>query len=119
MHAASPLLAVEAQTVNVVLTTAMWWSAILWFAFLGGCVGSFLNVVWDRLGTGEGFVYPGSRCSECDHELRWYHNLPVLGWLILRGRCYDCHEPIPVKHPLVEGLFAAAFITAGLLSPWL
>ncbi len=97
----------------------MWWFAILWLGALGGCVGSFLNVVWDRWGTGEGIVFPRSKCPQCGHAIRWYHNLPVVGWLLLRGRCYDCRAPIPVKHPLVEGLFAALFIMAGLLSPWL
>ena len=63
----------------------MWWFAVIWLGALGGCVGSFLTVVWDRLGTGEGFVFPRSRCPECDHEIRWYHNLPIVGWLLLAG----------------------------------
>ncbi len=72
------------------LNDAMWWFLIVWLGCVGGCVGSFLTVVWDRLGTGVGFVLPRSRCPECDRAIRWYHNVPILGWIILRGRCYDC-----------------------------
>ena len=96
------------------LTDVLWWIAILWFACLGGCIGSFLTVVWDRLGTGEGFVLPRSRCPECDHAIRWYHNLPVVGWILLSGRCYDCGSRIPVKHPLIEAVFAVVFAFIGL-----
>jgi leader peptidase (prepilin peptidase)/N-methyltransferase len=110
---------VSPRTADHLMTTALWWFAILWLGCLGGCVGSFFNVVWDRLGTGTGIVFPRSRCPQCGHAIRWYHNLPVLGWLMLRGRCYDCGGPIPIKHPLVEGFFATLFILAGLLSPWL
>lgn len=107
------------RSVDKSLTVVMWWLAILWLGCLGGCVGSFLTVVWDRLGTGEGFVFPRSRCPECDHEIRWHHNLPIVGWLLLRGRCYDCGLRIPVKHPLVEAFFALVFMLIGLATPWL
>lgn len=107
------------RTVDHVMTAALWWFALVWLGCLGGCVGSFLNVVWDRLGTGEGIVFPRSRCPECDHPIRWYHNLPIVSWLMLRGRCYDCGTRIPIKHLLVESFFAAVFILAGLASPWL
>ena len=96
------------------LSIALWWFIVLWLGYLGGAVASFLTVVWDRLGTGEGFVFPRSRCPECDHEIRWYHNVPVLGWIMLGGRCYDCGARIPVKHPLIELAFALVFIFAGL-----
>jgi leader peptidase (prepilin peptidase) / N-methyltransferase len=101
-------------TQDRLLTSVLWWLTILWFGFLGGCVGSFITVVWDRLGTGEGFVLPRSRCPECDHLIRWYHNVPVLGWLLLRGRCYDCGSRIPFKHPLIEAVFALIFVFLGL-----
>lgn len=112
-------LAVSPRLIDHTLTSALWWCAVVWLGCLGGCVGSFLTVVWDRLGTGEGIVLPRSRCPECDHEIRWYHNIPVFGWLVLRGRCKDCGARIPLKHPLVEALFAAVFIAIGLMSPWL
>jgi prepilin signal peptidase PulO-like enzyme (type II secretory pathway) len=107
------------QVIDHSLTSALWWFAVIWLGALGGCVGSFLTVVWDRLGTGEGYVYPNSRCPECDHAIRWYHNLPILGWFLLGGRCYDCGSRIPFKHPLVELMFALAFIAIGLATPLL
>lgn len=98
---------------------ALWWFAVLWLGSLGGCLGSFLTVVWDRRGTDRGIVFPPSHCEECGHSIRWYHNIPVWGWVLLGGRCRDCGARIPFKHPLIEGIFAAAFITVGILSPWL
>ena len=62
MNPAVALFTISANSINHGLTTAMWWFAIIWLACLGGCVGSFLNVVWDRLGTEQGFVFPRSRC---------------------------------------------------------
>jgi leader peptidase (prepilin peptidase)/N-methyltransferase len=100
-------------------SAGLWWLAIIWLGCVGACIGSFLTVVWDRMGTGEGIVYPNSRCPECDHDIRWYHNLPVIGWIILGGRCYDCGARIPIKHPLVEALFALAFMLIGMATPWL
>jgi leader peptidase (prepilin peptidase)/N-methyltransferase len=113
------IFGISLRTTDDVLTSVMWWLAVVWFGVLGGCVGSFLTVVWDRLGTGEGIVVPRSRCPECDHEIRWYHNLPIIGWFLLRGRCYDCGARIPLKHPLVEALFAVLFILIGFATPWL
>ena len=101
------------------LTIALWWLVVIWLATLGGCVGSFLTVVWDRRGTERGIVFPPSQCEECGHSIRWYHNIPIAGWLFLRGHCHDCGAPVPVKHLLVEVLFAGLFIVAGILSPWL
>ncbi|MFO0791691.1 MAG: prepilin peptidase [Pirellulales bacterium] len=111
--------AVSFRTTDRMLTSGIWWLVVIWLGFFGGAVGSFLTVVWDRLGTGEGFVLPRSRCPECDHAIRWYHNVPVLGWLLLRGRCYDCGSRIPAKHPLIELAFALLFIAIGLATPWL
>src|SRR6478735_7831306 len=98
MHHWSTLAAIQFQTRDRLLTDVLWWLAVLWFACLGGCLGSFLTVVWDRLGTGEGFVIPRSRCPECDHAIR----------------CYDCGSRIPIKHPLIEAVFALAFVFIGL-----
>lgn len=83
--------------------------ASLWLAALGGCVGSFLNVVVYRLPAGLSIVHPSSRCPKCGHAIRWYDNVPVLGWLWLRGKCRDCHEPIAFRYPLVEALTATLF----------
>ena len=82
------------------------------FAFLSGLAfGSFLNVVLARLPEGESIVQPRSHCRHCDHTLAWWENLPLLSWILLRGRCRQCHTRIRVRYPLVElavGLLWAA-----------
>lgn len=89
----------------------------------GLAIGSFLNVVIHRVPAGESVVSPPSRCPSCGSPIRNRHNVPVIGWLLLRGRCYDCTAPISVRYPLVEAatgvLFAA--VTWRLLAinmPW-
>jgi len=69
---------------------------------LGLLVGSFLNVVVWRVPRGESVVSPPSACPRCGARIAWYDNLPVVSWLVLRGRCRRCHEPISVRYPLVE-----------------
>ncbi|MEU0093485.1 prepilin peptidase [Kribbella sp. NPDC006257] len=69
---------------------------------LGLAVGSFLNVVIHRVPRGESVVSPASRCPRCGRPIRARHNIPVLGWLILRGRCAYCGTPISARYPLVE-----------------
>ena len=83
---------------------------LAWLTMVGGCVGSFLNVVIYRLPIGLSVVKPaGSFCPKCKHPIRWYHNIPVFGWLLLRGKCYDCGLPISPRYPLVEFIVAALF----------
>ena len=84
---------------------------------VGASVGSFLNVVAHRLPRGISLSHPPSACPRCGSRIRARHNLPVLGWLLLRGRCYDCHLPISARYPLVEGAtgLLAAAVTVGLL----
>ena len=72
----------------------------------GLAFGSFLNVVAYRLPRGESLVRPRSRCPHCGAAVRPRDNVPVLGWLLLRGRCRDCHAPISARYPLVEALTA-------------
>ena len=81
---------------------------------LGLLVGSFLNVVIYRLPRGESLVRPRSRCPQCEAPVRPYDNIPVLSWLLLRGRCRNCGAPISARYPLVEALTAAAFVGAAL-----
>ena len=99
----------------------MVWAVIA--GVFGLAVGSFLNVVIYRVPVGESVVSPPSKCQACGSPIRNRHNVPVLGWLVLGGRCYDCKAPISARYPLVEaatgGLFAA--ITWRLLTvdlPW-
>ena len=76
---------------------------------VGALIGSFLNVVIYRLPRGESLVSPGSHCPSCERPMPPYDNVPVLSWLLLRGRCRNCGAPISARYPLVELLTAAAF----------
>lgn len=78
-------------------------------AVLGALIGSFLNVVIYRLPAGESLVSPGSHCPSCGAAVRARDNVPVLSWLLLRGRCRDCGAAISPRYPAVEALTAAAF----------
>ena len=69
---------------------------------LGLIVGSFLNVVIHRLPLGESIVSPPSRCPKCGARVKPFDNVPVLSWLLLRGRCRKCRAPISVRYPLIE-----------------
>jgi len=69
---------------------------------LGLVIGSFLNVVVYRVPAGLSVVSPASACPRCEHPIRGYDNVPILSWVVLRGRCRDCRAPIPVRYPLVE-----------------
>ena len=80
---------------------------------LGAIVGSFLNVVAYRLPRRESLLHPGSRCPACGAPIKPYDNVPVLGWLWLRGRCRACGAPISPRYPIVEavtGLLCAACV---------
>jgi leader peptidase (prepilin peptidase)/N-methyltransferase len=99
--------------------------AVLAFV-LGALVGSFLNVVVHRLPRGESIVHPASRCPACGHAIRPWHNVPILGWLGLRGRCADCGDRISVRYPLVElatgllfALVAARFGPSTMAALWM
>jgi leader peptidase (prepilin peptidase) / N-methyltransferase len=82
---------------------------------LGLVIGSFLNVVAYRLPRGESLAHPPSRCPNCGAPVRPYDNIPVVSWLVLRGRCRNCGNPISARYPLVElatGLLFAAVVLA-------
>jgi leader peptidase (prepilin peptidase)/N-methyltransferase len=76
---------------------------------LGALIGSFLNVVIHRVPLGESIVSPGSRCPECGREIAPWDNIPVISWLVLRGRCRHCGTAISIRYPAVELLTALAF----------
>ena len=81
---------------------------------LGAIFGSFLNVVVYRLPRHESVVSPPSHCPSCGTPVRPYDNIPILSWLLLRGHCRGCGEPISVRYPLVEALTAALCVGAVL-----
>jgi leader peptidase (prepilin peptidase) / N-methyltransferase len=82
----------------------------LFVGLLGLAIGSFLNVVIYRLPRGESLSRPPSHCPSCNAPIRARHNIPVFGWLMLRGRCADCSAPISIRYPLVELGTAALFV---------
>jgi leader peptidase (prepilin peptidase) / N-methyltransferase len=85
------------------------WLLVVCIATVGLVIGSFLNVVIWRVPRGESVVSPPSHCPGCGHEVRPRDNIPVVSWLLLRGRCRDCGTGISVRYPLVEAGTAAVF----------
>jgi leader peptidase (prepilin peptidase)/N-methyltransferase len=94
------------------------WRAVVALSMLGLSVGSFLNVCIHRLPLGQSIVSPRSRCPGCGYVLRWYDNIPILSYVLLRGRCRSCGGAIAVRYPLVElitmGVFVAHYAVFGL-----
>lgn len=91
--------------------------AILFVFAFGACVGSFLNVVvyrlpsavtmWDGI---KRLMHPPSHCPKCDTPLAWKDNIPVFGWLLLRGQCRYCQTPISARYPIVEAITGLLFV---------
>lgn len=101
----SPLLLLTDSTLPVPLPVAYGFLAIL-----GAIIGSFLNVVIHRLPREESIVFPNSRCPSCAAAIASYDNIPILSYLILRGRCRSCKKSISVRYPAVELLTALLFL---------
>jgi leader peptidase (prepilin peptidase)/N-methyltransferase len=86
------------------------------FAFLlGACFGSFLNVCIGRWPAGMSVIRPPSRCPSCERPIRAYENVPIFGWIALRGRCAGCKSPISAQYPLVELLVALVWLAAAIV----
>jgi leader peptidase (prepilin peptidase) / N-methyltransferase len=89
----------------------LFWSATTALVFaLGASIGSFLNVVIYRVPAGLSILFPPSRCPHCLHQLGPRENIPILGWIWLRGKCLRCKTPISVRYPLVEALTGLFFV---------
>jgi leader peptidase (prepilin peptidase) / N-methyltransferase len=84
--------------------------AAVMLGLLGLIVGSFLNVCVHRIPRRASVVSPGSRCPGCGYALRWYDNVPVLSYVLLRGRCRQCAAPISARYPFVELVTMAVFL---------
>lgn len=80
---------------------------LVYVVAMGACIGSFLNVVIARLPQGESVVRPGSRCPRCKKAILWYHNIPIISYFILLGKCRYCKFSIPPRYPLIEAVVAA------------
>src|SRR5258707_3786316 len=85
------------------------WIVIAFMAVLGAMIGSFLNVVIHRLPREQSIVLPKSACPACGAAIHFYDNVPILSFLILRGRCRSCSAPISPRYPAVEALCALLF----------
>ena len=79
---------------------------------LGASIGSFLNVCIARWPHDLSVVRPASRCPKCERPIRWHENIPLLGWLMLRGRCAGCRLPISPRYPLVEATVGLLWVAA-------
>ncbi len=89
------------------------WSSVVVAGLFGLILGSFLNVCAWRWPRSESVVSPRSRCPGCETPLIWNDNIPVISWLLLRGRCRTCQDPISVQYPLVE--LATGLVWAGMV----
>jgi len=83
----------------------------VFLAAVGLAIGSFLNVCIYRLPRHESLSFPASHCTSCQRPLDWFENVPVIGWLALRGRCRTCGDAISSMYPIVEAITAAVFVT--------
>jgi leader peptidase (prepilin peptidase)/N-methyltransferase len=91
---------------------------IFFLAGIGLAVGSFLNVCIYRLPRRESLSFPASHCTSCNRPLAWFENIPVAGWLVLRGRCRTCRAAISPMYPIVEAITGAVFVCAYLIYGW-
>lgn len=84
--------------------------AITLIILVGLCVGSFLNVCIYRIPKNESVVYTHSHCTSCNEKIRWYDNIPVLSYIILKGKCRKCGEKISIRYPFIELLNAVLYL---------
>ena len=86
------------------------WMSTLFTGLIGLIVGSFVNVVVVRLPQGKSLIQPGSHCPHCKKSLRWSDNIPVLSYLLLKGKCRTCKTRISVRYPVIEIVTALLFL---------
>lgn len=87
---------------------------VVYLALVGAALGSFLNVCLYRWPEGQSVVRPRSRCPSCSTQIAWYDNIPVMSWLLLRGKCRTCGAKISVQYPAVELAVALIWLGAAL-----
>lgn len=86
------------------------WVAYAFVFLLGSIIGSFLNVVIHRVPRDQSIVFPNSKCPKCENNIKTYDNIPILGWLVLGGKCRKCKNPISMRYPAVELLTGILFV---------
>ena len=87
---------------------------LVFLGLFGVAIGSFLNVVIVRMPADESVLSPPSKCPLCETPIKGRDNIPIVSWVLLRGRCRSCHEPIPVGYPLIEAANGVLWIAAGI-----
>ena len=91
---------------------------LFWICIIGLCLGSFFNVVILRSLSDESIIFPPSKCPKCGNRLYWWHNIPLLSYVLLRGKCYFCKEKISIQYPIIEFLtmflFGVSFLKFGV-----
>lgn len=91
---------------------------LIFVCLVGLCMGSFFNVVILRSLSNESIVFPPSKCPKCNHKLLFWHNIPVLSYILLKGKCYFCGEKISIQYPIIEIitmlLYVLAYLTSGI-----
>jgi leader peptidase (prepilin peptidase) / N-methyltransferase len=100
------------DTANIIQAISL--VCVIGLPIIGLLFGSFLNVCISRLPRHQSVVHPRSKCPRCGSTIRWYDNIPILSWLILRGHCRDCKAPIPWRYPVVELAVAIWFLQIGI-----
>lgn len=91
------------------------WPLLVIFGVMGASFGSFLNVCISRWPRDESVLRPRSRCPNCQESIRWFDNVPVVSWILLRGRCRHCREPISAGYPAVELIVSLGWLLAALV----
>lgn len=104
-----PNTAVPRTAVEIIRERSITAVTGLWFFVFGATIGSFLNVVASRMPLGMTIVSKPSRCPYCETPIKFKHNVPIFGWLALRGRCSACRLPISIRYPLVEVMVGLLF----------
>lgn len=93
-------------------SSPLYWAFLIYAGLIGAAVGSFMNVCVSRLPEGGSVVRPRSHCPECESDIAWYDNIPLLSFIVLRGRCRHCRTRISRQYPLVE--LAVVVVWVGL-----
>jgi leader peptidase (prepilin peptidase)/N-methyltransferase len=96
----------------------MKWLLLIYAFAVGTAVGSFLNVCIYRWPAEQSVLRPRSRCPSCGQLIRWFDNIPILSWLLLRGRCRHCGAGISVQYPIIEAVTGLIWMSAALRFGW-
>ena len=91
---------------------------VLYILLIGLCTGSFLNVVIYRIPEGISIVNPRSFCPSCKNKIKFRENIPLISWLIKKGKCSYCGEKINIRYPIIESLTAVLFLIFSNSSPY-